>query len=196
MLARSTYSRPASAGRSTALLLLGLFRFRQSRPLLPALIAATLFVGCLREPLESRRTNDDAPTPAASGAKSTVEPPSQPVLLEGNFEQVSKQVSGSVRLERHGDLYELVVRNVTLNDVGPIHVYFVGLDRVRSTNDLDAVDAKYDFGPLEATGSGAFAAEQRIKLPSKPAPELRSVALINPRFGVVLASSSLQAPKP
>jgi hypothetical protein len=115
--------------------------------------------------------------------------------LEGTFEQVAKAVTGSVRLERHADVYELVVQDVTINDAGPVHVYFVGLDKVRSTHDLDEVDAKYDFGPLEEAGSGAFIPEHRIQLPSKPAPNLRSVALINPRFGVVLAASSLHAPR-
>lgn len=111
--------------------------------------------------------------------------------MEGQFEQVAKAATGTVRLERRGDSFELVVSNVVLNDAGPVHVYFVGLERVRSTRDLDQVDAKYDFGPLEAVGPSTFVAEHRIALPSEPAPELRSVALINPRFGVVLASSTL-----
>ena len=111
--------------------------------------------------------------------------------MEGRFEQVAKAATGTVRLERHGDAFELVVSDVVLNDAGPVHVYFVGLDRIRSTRDLDQVDAKYDFGPLEEAGPGTFVAEHRIALPSEPAPELRSVALINPRFGVVLASSTL-----
>lgn len=147
--------------------------------------------GCLKEPLETRRS-DTAPN--TTQAAVTTDP--QGELLSGTFEQVAKQVSGSVTLEHSGDAYELVVRNVRLNDVGPVHVYFVGLPRVRSTIDLDGVDAKYDFGPLEEVGSGAFVAEHRVRLPSKPKPELRSVALLNPRFGVVLASASLHANSP
>ncbi len=155
----------------------------------PALCSAT--IGCLKEPLESRRSG-----PPTNPAVTQQPAPAAPVLLEGTFEQVAKAVTGSVRLERHADVYELVVRNVTLNDAGPVHVYFVGLDQVRSTHDLDEVDAKYDFGPLEESGPGTFVPEHRIQLPSKPAPNLRSVALINPRFGVVLAASSLHAPRP
>ncbi len=117
------------------------------------------------------------------------------MLLTGSFEQVAKQASGTVALEHNGEAYELVLRNVALNDVGPVHVYFVGLPEVRSSIDLDRVDAKYDFGPLEETGSGTYVPEHRVKLPSKPKAELRSVALINPRFGVVLASSSLRQPR-
>lgn len=142
---------------------------------------------CLKEPLETHRSD-----PAPSAAQATAGDP-QGELANGAFEQVSKQVSGTVSLEHNGDAYELVVRNVRLNDVGPVHVYFVGLERVRSTADIDAVDAKYDFGPLEEVGSGSFVTEHRVRLPSKPKAELRSVALLNPRFGVVLASASLRA---
>lgn len=117
------------------------------------------------------------------------------VLLEGTFERVSKVVSGKVRLEQYGDKFELVVNPVSIPDIGPVHVYLVGLTKIRSTADLDSVDAKYDFGPLEQTGSNEYVAEQRITLPSKPAPELRAVALVNPRFGVVLGGSSLHEPK-
>jgi hypothetical protein len=143
-------------------------------------------VGCLKEPLESRRT--------PSGSSRADSASTGPVLLTGAFEQIAKKVSGTVSLEHHDGLYELVVRNVQLNDVGPVHVYFVGLDQVRSTRDLDEVDAKYDFGPLEEAEPGTFVPEQRIELPSAPAKELRSVVLLNPRFGVVLASSSLRTP--
>lgn len=143
---------------------------------------------CLKEPLETRRS-DAAP----SATQAAVAGDPQGELASGAFELVSKEVSGTVSLEHNGEAYELVVRNVRLNDVGPVHVYFVGLDRVRSTADLDGVDAKYDFGPLEEVGSGSFVTEHRVRLPSKPKSELRSVALINPRFGVVLASASLRA---
>ena len=114
------------------------------------------------------------------------------VLLTGAFERVSKEVVGKVRLEKHDERYELVVNPISIPDLGPVHVYLVGLEKVPSTAALDAVDAKYDFGPLEQTGSNEFVAEQHITLPSKPAPELRAVALVNPRFGVVLASATLR----
>lgn len=151
------------------------------------LLSCAALGGCLKDPLESRRTPDGSPQTASPTHRG-------PVLLVGSFEQVAKKATGTVSLEHHDGVYELVVRDVTLNDAGPIHVYFVGLERVRSTRDLDEVDAKYDFGPLEETGSGTFVPEQRIKLPSAPAKELRSVVLLNPRFGVVLASSSLRTP--
>lgn len=168
-------------------------------PLVCLFGAVACATACLREPLESRRTSTGdgrAPQSATVGARP---PPGTPtrehaVLLVGTFHEVAKKASGSVTLERTGDTYELVVRNVALNDSGPVHVYFVGLPQVRSSIDLDGVDAKYDFGPIEETGSGAYVAEHRVKLPSEPKPELRSVALINPRFGVVLASSSLNEP--
>lgn len=156
-------------------------------------VLALGLTGCLREPLESRRSNADGANRPARDVGNAAQ--TGGILLTGEFRQVAKKVSGSVTLERNGDTYELVVRNVTLNDVGPVHVYFVGLPAVRSSADLDGVDAKYDFGPLEETGSGAYVAEHRIELPSEPKPDLRSVALINPRFGVVLASSSLQEPR-
>lgn len=117
------------------------------------------------------------------------------MLLEGTLERGAKAVSGKVRIERAGDTFELVVNPVSIPDIGPVHVYLVGLPRVRTTADLDSVDAKYDFGPLEQTGSNEYVREQRIPLPSKPADDLRSVALVNPRFGVVLGSSSLREPK-
>lgn len=151
------------------------------------LASCVSLIGCLKEPLESRRTtsgSSQADSPTHRG----------PVLLTGAFQRVAKNVTGTVSLEHHDGVYELVVRDVTLNDAGPVHVYFVGLEHVRTTRDLDEVDAKYDFGPLEEAGSGTFVPEQRIKLPSAPAKELRSVVLLNPRFGVVLASSSLRTP--
>lgn len=131
--------------------------------------------------------------PAPHAAANTNKPV---VLLEGAFERVSKVVSGKVRIEQSGDKFELVINPVSIPDIGPVHVYLVGLNKVRTTADLDSVDAKYDFGPLEQTGSNEYVPEQRIQLPSKPAPELRAVALVNPRFGVVLGASSLHEPKP
>lgn len=172
---------------------------RRRARVLAALAALQCLTGCLREPLESRRStadNANGVEPSRVATAATGRPTSeQGILLEGTFEQVAKKVSGGVSLERSGETYELVVHDVALNDVGPVHVYFVGLPEVRSSMDLDGVDAKYDFGPLEEVGSGNYVAVQRIKLPSKPKPELRSVALINPRFGVVLASSSLKEPR-
>lgn len=137
---------------------------------------------------------DRRSVPAPPAATSKIDKPV--VLLEGTFERVAKVVSGKVRLEQHGDKYELVINPTSIPDIGPVHVYLVGLSKVRSTSDLDAVDAKYDFGPLEQTGSNEYVPEQRITLPSKPAAALRAVALVNPRFGVVLGSSSLHEPKP
>lgn len=174
-------------------------------PLLGMALTAAMLSACLREPLESRGSKEsraskvdanNQQTASDLGVRPAGAAPTEDhgVLLAGTFEQVAKKVSGSVTLERNGDTYELVVRDVTLTDVGPVHVYFIGLPQVRSSMDLDGVDAKYDFGPLEETGSGAYVAVHRVKLPSEPKPELRSVALINPRFGVVLASSSLKKP--
>lgn len=156
-------------------------------------LLATCLSGCLREPLESRRSAREAHQPRPSGQPQPTA--ADGVILAGTFQEVAKKVSGTVTLERTGDAYELVLHNVALSDSGPVHVYFVGLPAVLSSADLDGVDAKYDFGPLEETGAGGYVAQHRVKLPSQPKPELRSVALINPRFGVVLASSSLKEPR-
>lgn len=146
---------------------------------------ATLFSGC-----KDKRV---VPTsrPGAGAALNT----GPTVLLEGTLEPRAKAVSGKVRIEQTGDTFELVVNPINVPDIGPVHVYLVGLPKVRTTADLDSVDAKYDFGPLEQSGSNEYVREQRITLPSKPADDLRSVAFVNPRFGVVLGASSLREPK-
>ena len=113
------------------------------------------------------------------------------VLLEGSFEAVAKPAEGKAALLKTKAGYELLLEGVKVSDAGPVHVYLVGLNRVRSTSDLDAVDDKYDFGPLD---NPKHTEQRRIKLPGKPATNLRSVALVNPKFGVVLASSELTEP--
>jgi hypothetical protein len=144
-----------------------------------------LVASCFLTSCKDKRTSASQPAVTAKASA---------VLLEGTFERVSKVVSGKARIEQHADKFELVINPLSIPDIGPVHVYLVGLNKVRSTSDLDSVDAKYDFGPLEQTGSNEYVAEQRITLPSRPAPELRSVALVNPRFGVVLGASSLHEP--
>jgi hypothetical protein len=162
---------------------------QRSSGVLTAVLCASLglpVLGCKDKPLASAAR---AVASAHQGSSASS------VLLEGTFQRVAKVVSGKVRIERHGEKYELVVNPASIPDIGPVHVYLVGLPAVRSTADIDSVEAKYDFGPIEQTGSNEYVAEQRITLPGKPAPELRSVALINPRFGVVLGASSLREPR-
>lgn len=113
------------------------------------------------------------------------------VLLAGSFEAVAKPAEGEVALLKTKAGYELLLEGVKVSDAGPVHVYLVGLNRVHSTSELDAVDDKYDFGALD---NPKHTEQRRIKLPGKPAANLRSVALVNPKFGVVLASSELTEP--
>lgn len=130
-------------------------------------IAATQ-VGCRREP-------------SAASEKTQV------VVLRGTFEPVAREASGAVSVVRLANDYQLRLERVRVQDPGPVHVYLVGSEDVRSTSALDATDMKYDFGLL------GVSSEQRIPLPGEPDPALRSVVLYNPKFGVVLASASLEA---
>jgi len=109
------------------------------------------------------------------------------VLLAGTFEAVAKPASGSAELIVIGDNYQLRLRGVTVDDRGPVHVYFVGVPAAETTLEVVQTDAKYDFGPLQPD-----APQQVIDLPSKPATELRSVVLWNHLYGVNLAAAALK----
>lgn len=111
------------------------------------------------------------------------------MVLRGSFQGVARSASGAVSMVRQGDDLQLQLKRVRVQDDGPVHVYLVAATAVASTSALDAIDLKYDFGPLARDGS-----EQHIALPDDPDPALRSVVLYNPKFGVVLASASLEPP--
>ena len=72
-----------------------------------------------------------------------------------------------------------------------MHVYFVGVPAAKTTREVVQTDTKYDFGLLLTD-----APQQVIDLPSEPAPELRSVVLWNPAYGVNLAFAALREAKP
>lgn len=139
-----------------------------------ATLCVLLPVACVDPPEEAI---DSKPTPTVG------------VMLRGSFDAIAKPAQGTVELTKTQAGYELSLNGVTVADPGPVHVYLVGLERVNSTKDLDQVEEKYDFGPLETQGN-----PQRIRLPGRPAATLRSVALVNPKFGVVLAASELREP--
>lgn len=109
------------------------------------------------------------------------------VLLSGTFKRVAKKVEGRVELVRKDTRYALRLVNTKVDNLGEVHVYFVGLPDARSTLELSAAETQYDFGPLEQG-----AQEQIIALPSEPAPELRTVVLFEPRYRVNLAAAPLE----
>jgi len=109
------------------------------------------------------------------------------VLLSGSFKRVAKKVEGRVELVRRGKNYALRLLNTKVDNLGEVHVYFVGLPDARSTLEMAATETQYDFGPLQQG-----APEQLIALPSEPAPELRTVVLFEPRYRVNLAAAPLQ----
>jgi hypothetical protein len=120
------------------------------------------------------------------GQSSSVAEPAK-VLLAGPFDEVAKPARGSAELIATGTHYQLRLRAVTVDDRGPVHVYFVGVPAARTTLEVVQTDTKYDFGPLRTD-----TAQQIIDLPSEPAPELRSVVLWNRLYGVNLAVAALQ----
>ena len=126
---------------------------------------------------------DAADSSEGSGAADPTE-----VLLSGSFERVAKKVEGRVELVRRGKNYALRLLNTKVDNLGEVHVYFVGLPDARSTLEMAATETQYDFGPLEQG-----APEQIIGLPSEPAPELRTVVLFEPRYRVNLAAAPLEA---
>lgn len=109
-------------------------------------------------------------------------------MLSGSFKRVAKKVEGRVELVRKGDRYALRLLGTKVDNLGEVHVYFVGLPDARSTLELAGTEMQYDFGPLEQG-----APEQIIALPSEPAPELRTVVLFEPRYRVNLASAALES---
>jgi len=126
---------------------------------------------------------DAADSSEASGAADQTE-----VLLSGSFKRVAKSVEGRVELVRRGNNYALRLLNTKVDNLGEVHVYFVGLPDARSTLEMAATETQYDFGPLQQG-----APEQIIGLPSEPAPELRTVVLFEPRYRVNLAAAPLEA---
>jgi len=118
-----------------------------------------------------------------------VAPPASESFLTGDFVRVVKAVTGKAEIRHEGDEYWLVLRDVTLDAEGQIHVYLVGHEAARTTRAVTEAELKYDMGPLERG-----AAEQRIALPSRPDESLRSVVLFEVEFGVNLAVAPLRAP--
>lgn len=129
-----------------------------------------------------QRASEPAPESTTENAASEPE-----VLLRGNFTRVAKRATGSAELVRRGEQYQLRLRGASVDNLGEVHVYFVGLPDARSTAALTEAETKYDFGPLKQN-----AAEQLIDLPSEPAPELRSVVLYEPRYRINLAAAALR----
>lgn len=140
-----------------------------------------LFPACKRDSTDSKAEPGD--THAA--------PDAGEVVLSGSFKRVAKKVEGRVELVRKGDRYALRLLGTKVDNLGEVHVYFVGLPDARSTLELAGTQMQYDFGPLEQG-----APEQIIALPSEPAPELRTVVLFEPRYRVNLASAALEAASP
>jgi len=151
----------------------------RSIPKFALLVLAVLgpYPGCKRDSADSK-SESATPAPAGSGE----------VLLSGTFKRVAKKVEGRVELVRRGDSYALRLLNTKVDNLGEVHVYFVGLPDAKTTIEMAATETQYDFGPLEQG-----APEQLIGLPSEPAPELRTVVLYEPRYRVNLASAALEA---
>jgi hypothetical protein len=149
-----------------------------------AMLAALCTNGC-------RNRTSLKPTPLAQGsavgAMTTV--PNEQLLLEGTFERVAKAASGTARIVRRGNVYELRLNNVIVAQEGAVRVYLVGHERAANTRILDETEMKYDMAELERG-----VAEQRIELPSEPDRALRSVVLFYPAFGVNLAVAPLRSP--
>ena len=125
--------------------------------------------------------------PAESKTETPVEPGQPEVLLSGSFKRVTKPAAGRAEIVRQGQKYWIKLSDTSVDNLGEVHVYLVGLPDVRSTVELRAAQTLYDFGPLEQG-----AKEQMIPLPSAPAPELRSVVLYELRYAVNLASAALE----
>lgn len=135
-------------------------------------------------PSACKRDSDDSKAEPAAAAADADE---HEVLLSGTFKRVAKKVEGRVELVRKGDRYALRLLGTKVDNLGEVHVYFVGLPDARSTLELAGTEMQYDFGPLEQG-----APEQIIALPSEPAPELRTVVLFEPRYRVNLAAAPLE----
>lgn len=150
---------------------------RYRRGLLAAVLVALVLAcpGC-------KQASDAAPADATASGDQTE------VLLSGSFKRVAKKVEGRVELVRRGKNYALRLLQTKVDNLGEVHVYFVGLPDARSTLEMAATETQYDFGPLEQG-----APEQLIALPSEPAPELRTVVLFEPRYRVNLAAAPLAA---
>ncbi|HEY6724266.1 MAG TPA: hypothetical protein VI197_09545 [Polyangiaceae bacterium] len=137
--------------------------------------------------LASSCKRDAAADSKAEAAATPAAPDAGEVVLSGSFKRVAKKVEGRVELLRKGDRYALRLLGTKVDNLGEVHVYFVGLPDARSTLELAGTQMQYDFGPLEQG-----APEQIIALPSEPAPELRAVVLFEPRYRVNLASAALE----
>ena len=148
-----------------------------SIPKLALLVLLALCPRCKADGADSKSESAE-PAPADSGE----------VLLSGTFKRVAKKVEGRVELVRRGDSYALRLLNTKVDNLGEVHVYFVGLPDAKTTLEMAATETQYDFGPLKQG-----APEQIIGLPSEPAPELRTVVLFEPRYRVNLASAVLAA---
>jgi hypothetical protein len=143
---------------------------------------ACLLVGCT----VSGALGCKAESSASSDAPSASQAATPLVLLEGTFRRVSKKANGKAQIIRRGERYQIRLLGVSVDTLGETHVYLVGLPDARSTAEVIQATNKYDFGPLR---QGAF--QQLIDLPSKPALELRTVVLYEPRFHVNLAAAPL-----
>lgn len=143
------------------------------------------------EPGCRNRRSPTQPSPSAhtSAAGSATTASAEQILLEGSFERVSRAASGTARIVRLGNAYELRLSSVTVAQEGTVRVYLVGHERPSSTRILDETELKYDMAELERG-----VVEQRIELPSEPDPALRSVVLLHPAFGVNLAVAPLRSP--
>lgn len=126
------------------------------------------------------------PRPMASTSAAAAASWEETTLL-GKFERVARAVTGTASIVRRGADFELVLQGVTVAQEGAVRVYLVGHDRASSTRILDETEMKYDMAELERG-----AQEQRIALPSEPDPQLRSVVLFYPEFGVNLAVAPLR----
>jgi hypothetical protein len=124
-----------------------------------------------------RSHRDDSPRPVEAQRE---------VLASGRFESVGKQARGAVELVRDGAEYQLSLLGVELAYEGPVHVFLVGADSAPDTATVDSASVKYDMGPLDVTSE-----RQTIRLPSRPAPGVRSVVLWNPKYGANLAAAAL-----
>ncbi len=110
------------------------------------------------------------------------------VLLAGQFANGAKPASGNAQLVRRGDRYELVLQKVRVDSRRAVRVYLVGVERASTTRSVIETEQKYDLAELDQTTD-----EQVVPLPSEPAPELRSVVLWEPGYGVNLGYAPLGA---
>jgi|GEM_PF-5466953 hypothetical protein len=123
------------------------------------------------------------PEASATSAEATT------VLLAGRFANGAKPASGEAQIVRRGDRYELVLRKVRVDSRRTVRVYLVGVERASTTRSVIETEQKYDMAELDQTTD-----QQIVPLPSEPAPELRSVVLWEPTYGVNLGYAALGAP--